>query len=944
MPAPPRKAPPGTKRVSSPRTKSGSRFAVPEIKRVPGDSVQAMIRAALKHHGARLSDLVREWDTDRNGEVSRAEFRNGLKALGVEGENAEFDALFDAWDSDGGGSLDFMELEKALRANDSLKDAMQAKLAAANLEANKAPRNQGYVFMSNAAIRQQRAKERSTEELALKERLLVEERAQLKLAELGEALRTASASGDLQEVQRILASTTKERTRQRSGQERPSGEGEPLAAASVSTKELLEHSNHEGVTALIKAAMYGREGVVRTLLHAGALVDATDQRRRTALMLGALNGRVEVLKLLLEAGASVELADGKGRTALMHAAEHGHAEAVTLLAATCKKRAIMRAMRTVEGDSIEEVVAARRAAGSIVGAPWLAERDESGCTALDLAKGAEQAAAIKVLKALEAEAAQQLAEAEARSADEAEEKARRKAAAAEKAAAEKAAAEQAAAEKAAAKKAAAHQAAAHQAAAHQAAADQAAAEQAAASAAAVSSRAAEMDGAQQLKREKSASKWANLREMRRSSSGMVSGSAEAPMAGDADVGMRADRRGDGAGRAGPTGWAGELMRTMGARQGKFITGFLASFGFSKESGLRPSMSHTEAFSVLDQDGSGTISASELKSALMKGGSSQVSEAEIQSLISQVDANGDGELQLDEFEVLWKRWQATARRREHRQSKFIRGFLASFGFSKESGLRPSMSHTEAFSVLDQDGSGTISASELKSALMKGGSSQVSEAEIQSLISQVDANGDGELQLDEFEVLWKRWQATARGGKHVAQVPPLGISASAAENNVAHRASSPTMAVCFAPDAPEPSSVARHGDASPNCSPDVSFKSEGSFSSFKKDGSLSRSSFRRGVALTTTWAKALLRNSNEAVESAASFVRGRGPSSFKGPASPSAAVASESGSFIGSVLFAAGMTPAAPVARPMSVLGEVFARDERDRAARDAAMAGDPMLLA
>ena len=844
MPAPPRKAPPGTKRVSSPR--SSSRFAVPEIKRIPGDSVQAMIRAALKHHGARLSDLVREWDTDRNGEVSRAEFRNGLKALGVEGENAEFDALFDAWDADGGGSLDFMELEKALRADDSLKDAMQAKLAAANLEANKAPRKQGYVFMSNAAIRQQRAKERSTEELALKERLLVEERAQLELAELGEALRTASASGDLQEVQRILASTTRERTRQRP--ERPSGQGEPLAAASVSTKELLEHSNHEGVTALIKAAMYGREVVVRALLFAGAQVDATDQRRRTALMLGALNGRVEVLKLLFEAGASVELADAKGRTALMHAAEHGHAEAVTLLAATCKKRAIMRAMRAIEGDSIEEVVAARRVVGGVVGAPWLAERDESGRTALDLAKGGEQAAAIKVLKALEAEAAQQVAEAEARSADEAEEKARRKTAAAEKAAADKAAAEHAAAEKAAAKKAAVDQAAAEQAAVEQAAAEKAAAELAAALAAAASSCAAEMEAAQQLKPEKSASKWANLRKMRRSSSGMVdhiaeSGSAS-PMAGDADVGVRADRRGDGAGRAEPTGWAGELMRTMGARQ----------------------------------------------------------------------------------------------------VKFMKGFLASFGFSKESGLRPSMSHREAFGVLDQDGSGTISASELKSALIKGGSSQVSEEEIQSLISQVDANGDGELQLDEFEVLWKRLQATTRGGKHVAQVPPLGISASAAENIVVPRASSPTMAVCFALDVPEPSSVARHGDASPNCSPDVSFKGEGSFSSFKKDGSLSRSSFRRGLTLTTTWAKALLRNSNEAVESAASFVRGRGPSSFKGLTSPSAAVASESGRFIGSVLFAAGTTPAAPVARPMSVLGEVFARDERDRAVRDAAMAGDPMLLA
>jgi hypothetical protein len=80
-----------------------------------------------------------------------------------------------------------------------------------------------------------------------------------------------------------------------------------------------------------------------------------------------------------------------------------------------------------------------------------------------------------------------------------------------------------------------------------------------------------------------------------------------------------------------------------------------------------------------------------------------------------------------------------------------------GFSKKAGLTPSMSHAMAFSVLDKDGSGSISVSELKAALVKEGSAEASEAGIQSLIDHVDGNGDGELQLDEFETFWKLFQA-------------------------------------------------------------------------------------------------------------------------------------------------------------------------------------------
>eukprot|EP00900_Chrysochromulina_parva_P010280 jgi/Chrpa1/19253/Chrysochromulina_OHIO_Genome00021610-RA len=70
----------------------------------------------------------------------------------------------------------------------------------------------------------------------------------------------------------------------------------------------------------------------------------------------------------------------------------------------------------------------------------------------------------------------------------------------------------------------------------------------------------------------------------------------------------------------------------------------------------------------------------------------------------------------------------------------------------------MSYEEAFKVLDKDGGGSISVTELKAALVNASSVEASEAEIKSLIDQVDANGDGELQLDEFQTFWKLFKAS------------------------------------------------------------------------------------------------------------------------------------------------------------------------------------------
>jgi len=72
-------------------------------------------------------------------------------------------------------------------------------------------------------------------------------------------------------------------------------------------------------------------------------------------------------------------------------------------------------------------------------------------------------------------------------------------------------------------------------------------------------------------------------------------------------------------------------------------------------------------------------------------------------------------------------------------------------------RMAMSGQEAFAMLDEDCGGSVSVDELQRALRAGTSTALSEAEVSRLTATVvdafDENGDGELQLAEFQVFWK-----------------------------------------------------------------------------------------------------------------------------------------------------------------------------------------------
>ena len=59
---------------------------------------------------------------------------------------------------------------------------------------------------------------------------------------------------------------------------------------------------------------------------------------------------------------------------------------------------------------------------------------------------------------------------------------------------------------------------------------------------------------------------------------------------------------------------------------------------------------------------------------------------------------------------------------------------------------------AFKMFDKDGSGVISASEIKEVLGFGGN--LDNNAIDAIIKQVDENGDGEISFEEFVAMMKK----------------------------------------------------------------------------------------------------------------------------------------------------------------------------------------------
>ncbi|KAK7276259.1 hypothetical protein RIF29_17397 [Crotalaria pallida] len=130
------------------------------------------------------------------------------------------------------------------------------------------------------------------------------------------------------------------------------------------------------------------------------------------------------------------------------------------------------------------------------------------------------------------------------------------------------------------------------------------------------------------------------------------------------------------------------------------------------------------FSKFDKNGDGKISSSELKEMLVALGSKTTSE-EVRSMMEVIDQNGDGYIDLKEF--------------------------ADFHCTK--GSEDSKELKDAFDLYDLDKNGLISANELHSVLKKLGE-KCSLGDCRRMISNVDADGDGSVNFEEFKKMMAR----------------------------------------------------------------------------------------------------------------------------------------------------------------------------------------------
>ncbi|KAE9615476.1 hypothetical protein Lal_00020957 [Lupinus albus] len=131
----------------------------------------------------------------------------------------------------------------------------------------------------------------------------------------------------------------------------------------------------------------------------------------------------------------------------------------------------------------------------------------------------------------------------------------------------------------------------------------------------------------------------------------------------------------------------------------------------------------QVFKKFDVNGDGKISASELGSIMGSLGQ-HPSDQELDKLIREVDGDGDGCINLQEFIELNTK-----------------------GVDSDDVLE---NLKDAFTVFDMDGNGTITADELN-AVMRSLGEECSLAECRRMIAGVDCNGDGMIDFEEFRVM-------------------------------------------------------------------------------------------------------------------------------------------------------------------------------------------------
>ncbi|KAL7606604.1 probable calcium-binding protein CML23 [Lactuca sativa] len=142
----------------------------------------------------------------------------------------------------------------------------------------------------------------------------------------------------------------------------------------------------------------------------------------------------------------------------------------------------------------------------------------------------------------------------------------------------------------------------------------------------------------------------------------------------------------------------------------------------------------QVFKFFDLNNDGKISQMELTNVLLIFGQDKSKATiEAQGILKEVDFNGDGFIDLDEFMAIM----------DDSISK------PNFPISKEDNIDDNDDVRNAFMVFDSDKNGLISAKELQRVLINLGCSNSKLGQCRKMIQSVDKDGDGFVDFEEFK---------------------------------------------------------------------------------------------------------------------------------------------------------------------------------------------------